>query len=98
MVRICVTKGEAKAAGLWRILEEGREVSELIRLRCPHCKKETDTPRDDTLDPPEAAVAESLCPDCIHKLNAREPECYYFDVKGDPVLDLFDPARALSSL
>ncbi len=64
-----------------------------ITLRCPRCKKEKVAPRSADLDPPEATVAESLCPTCIDETGAREPECWYFDAQGQPVLDLFDPAR-----
>jgi hypothetical protein len=64
-----------------------------IILRCPRCRIEKEVPRDNSLDPPEATVGESLCEKCIDETNAREPECYYYDSYGNPVLDLFDPDR-----
>lgn len=59
-------------------------MAELLRLRCPRCSKEVDATRE-LYDPTRAVVGVTLCPRCIDKTNAREPDTYYYDADGEEI-------------
>ena len=50
----------------------------LLAIKCPRCGRTTQSARDE-LDPPEAAIAMILCPDCV---GGDFGETTYLDASG----------------
>ena len=57
-----------------------------LRLRCPNCKREVDALRED-YDPKSAVVGLTLCPECLDRLNGRDPETWYLDKDGNEITE-----------
>ncbi len=53
-----------------------------INMRCPRCSLFAFGITREEFDPPHAVLIETLCPDCMDELQAREPESSYYNAQG----------------